>query len=421
MQYPIEAQVSYMYSGQKKIEISKAWIIIRDAHCNYPAQQAISKIIRWLVNDEQIKLRLVTVEGSHGPIDTSSFRSYQNSKIRNDVANHYMKDGKITGPEFEAITGETGFELYGVDNDQIWTANKDAYLSLLDIQGDALKFCKENRILIENIKETIKKHSRPDHFEKLCDFDRFARYEVEMGNGFSSANILRLYHYALHNSIDVHAYRELEKYVQWREDQSTLNISVLLEQCKYVLSAVYDRLLNCENEPVQKWIYILRVFLLIEKMLNINLNSDEWMELDGQKAGPCGIFLNPLQAAAISNKISAYISQHGIDSTHVDHRRKAFDDGIVLAQKFYELASQRSSILFDTTEQKKNESKAEIVCLVTGGFHTDRISRLLRSGNIAHIVFTPRFKSTDDNKYRETYKKIMKDEKTSIEKFFDGE
>ena len=93
---------------------SKRLIIhIQDAHCNYEAQSNIIRILECLIKNDGLKL--VSVEGADGFIDTSWFKAFPDADIRKEVADYFMKKGEITGPEFLSITSDLPIKLFGAE------------------------------------------------------------------------------------------------------------------------------------------------------------------------------------------------------------------------------------------------------------------------------------------------------------------
>ena len=82
----------------------KVVFYLQDAHCNFEAQQNNARILQDLVN--QYGIDTVCVEGTAGPIDTTRLASFPDKEAMADVASYFMSQGRITGPEYLAITGD---------------------------------------------------------------------------------------------------------------------------------------------------------------------------------------------------------------------------------------------------------------------------------------------------------------------------
>jgi hypothetical protein len=58
--------------------------------------------------------------------------------------------------------------------------------------------------------------------------------------------------------------------------------------------------------------------------------------------------------------------------------------------------------------------------LVSGGFHTPEISKMLRAKNISHIVLAPKITRIDEA-WGSAYLSVFAREKTPLEQLFEGE
>ena len=79
-------------------------IHIQDAHCNYEAQKNMSGLLKYLVNEYGLKL--IMVEGGSGDVSLSSLRGYADKNTRIEVAERYLKEGKISGEEYLDIISD---------------------------------------------------------------------------------------------------------------------------------------------------------------------------------------------------------------------------------------------------------------------------------------------------------------------------
>ena len=65
-------------------------------------------------------VRLVTMEGSVGEIDTSLFTTFPDAQIRREVAAYFLKQHKISGPEYCAIALDVVVDLFGADDKEMY-------------------------------------------------------------------------------------------------------------------------------------------------------------------------------------------------------------------------------------------------------------------------------------------------------------
>ncbi|MGH9428677.1 MAG: hypothetical protein ACRD2L_20495, partial [Terriglobia bacterium] len=78
-----------------------------------------------------------------------------------------------------------------------------------------------------------------------------------------------------------------------------------------------------------------------------------------------------------------------------------FDDREKL-ERFYSLALVRDRALFENAVRQVKESKEGVAAVVTGGFHTQGLTRQLRDKGISFVVISPKItKEVDDTLYLE--------------------
>ncbi|MCX5713224.1 MAG: hypothetical protein NT033_00080, partial [Candidatus Omnitrophica bacterium] len=79
----------------------KTVIHIRDAHCDYSAQNSISGLIGHF--RDKYGINLVALEGGAGNYDLSVFTDIKDANVRERTADYFVKNGEVNGAEFYAI------------------------------------------------------------------------------------------------------------------------------------------------------------------------------------------------------------------------------------------------------------------------------------------------------------------------------
>lgn len=148
---------------------------IQDAHCNYEAQSNISKVVEHLIKN--YVLNLAAVEGSTGMIDTSPFRNMPNQESKVEVADYYMKKGRVTGPEFLSITGPYNFTIWGIEDEDMYLNNYDAFLKTIKFQTEMEKYCAELKLVIDTLKARLYNKELKEFDNRLVSFtDKFESF-----------------------------------------------------------------------------------------------------------------------------------------------------------------------------------------------------------------------------------------------------
>ena len=121
--------IKHSFRGSKP----KLVVHIQDAHVNQEAQQRIAQIIDYFA--EKKGARLVHVEGASGELAHHFLSTYPNDKARKLVADYFLREGLITGPEYLAISRRPNLILYGAEDQTLYDENRKAFLEALEFKG----------------------------------------------------------------------------------------------------------------------------------------------------------------------------------------------------------------------------------------------------------------------------------------------
>ena len=140
-------------------------IHIKDIHCNYGIQNNISRILTQLITKHNIKL--VTLEGACGPIDTSVFKIFPDVNTKQMVCNKFVKKGVLTGAESLSISrgDDLLFSLWGIEDTDLYIKNLRIFQNALSSSAYAVSSVKH----LEEQLNILKKELFP---AQLYAFDR---------------------------------------------------------------------------------------------------------------------------------------------------------------------------------------------------------------------------------------------------------
>ncbi|MEI7752521.1 MAG: hypothetical protein WCJ71_10600, partial [Candidatus Omnitrophota bacterium] len=208
-------------------------IAIQDAHVNEEAQRNIANILRYF--SEKYQLGLVSLEGATGELYTELFSFFPNKEARRNVADYFLKEGRLTGPEYLAIVEKPAMTLYGVEDKDLYEENRKAYV-------DALQFKdRDEKILVElnKVLEGISRFVFPEEMRELTrrraafqeggpELVSYVRYLVELAR---KHNIALDEYPGMHSLIQL---VDLEKQVDF--DKAEKETDDLINDLKRVLS-----------------------------------------------------------------------------------------------------------------------------------------------------------------------------------------
>ncbi len=94
-----------------------------------------------------------------------------------------------------------------------------------------------------------------------------------------------------------------------------------------------------------------------------------------------------------------------------DVNHQIVEDNLHWVIEFYEAALKRDMVLIENALKRMQEDKKDRFALVTGGFHSDGLTRILRSKNVPFILVAPRI---TDPTAATTYEEVMKAQAESV-------
>gem|GEM_PF-5774454 len=163
-----------------------------------------------------------------------------------------------------------------------------------------------------------------------------------------------------------------------------LDVQTLLKETETLENKLIKKLAQTAEE--KKFVAKYREYLLLKKLLNLELSCDEWRkinpEVEGRRSEDAG--------SVVGTRGSGLGT--GIEAT----TQKARD--------FYSTAEARDSVMVERTIDWIKKEKIEKAAIITGGFHSKGIGGLLKQKNISYLRVHPRITQIHG---RENYLKLM--------------
>ncbi|HRZ14072.1 MAG TPA: hypothetical protein P5110_01050 [Candidatus Omnitrophota bacterium] len=456
---------------------SKTIIQIQDAHCNYEAQKNLAQILDYLVKN--YNLRLIMVEGGSGDVSLSFLRRFANKSARFTIADKYLKMGKISGEEYLDIVSDYDLELFGIEDEFLYESNLSAFLNLDEYRGkavqeadnlkktvDALKlkiFNPELLALEEEKKEfELKKLTLAEYVvflkglaetrgialkdyvnsaafvqsileEKTLDFkkaeaqrgefikelarlagDKVVKELIAKTQDFKNQKIAAADYYGYLNGLAEsrvnikEKYPDLAQYMAYLARGVAVNAPQLLKELSALESAIKERMFVKNDE--RRLDDISAHLDIFSRFLKLDLTPEEYQRFSADRAAftpaAWSTFLNDnCRRFGVSGRIPA-------SPTIADNMDKL--------EQFYSLGLDREQSFIQNINQKMSESSDAIAVVITGGFHTPGISRLLKEKGYAYAIVTPTItQQTDESIYfsvlRETKSPLPDDLEIEIE------
>jgi len=454
------------FDAQQTTQDTNRMVIhIQDAHCNYQAQKNMAQLLDYLVKGYNLKL--IMVEGGSGDVSLSFLRGYADKKAREEVADKYLRDGKISGEEYLDIVSDYNLELYGIEDEALYDSHMDSFRKIDSIKEEGLRFVEslsnnvkqlkpliysEELMLLEKKKsgyedKTItlaeycqylkemaqKKRLGLKEYPQLSAFSETARLEKEidfkqaesqrdafikdlaklldergvqnlilMTQGFKAKMITAGEYYSFlkatgEQKLDLRRnYPLLNSYINYLALSKDINAGGLLKEISAIEVKIKEA--SFTNTDQRRLAEISKSLQILTKVLNLELTPEDYAYFQANKAK----FLTAPWKEFLSQKCSSYnLSFQPFASTVIDENLNELDN-------FYQLGTTREEAFIKNLEAKLNESGEKLVVLITGGFHTPGVTRMLKEKSYSYAVVAPVITQKSDP---ELYFSVLRGEK----------
>lgn len=420
---------------------------IQDAHKKIGAQESIAKLLEALVRDYE--LRMVGVEGASGRIDASVVNSFPVESVRRQVGSYLVREGSISGSELYAIASENPVPLYGVEDKDLYQENVDVFGKVINAKLEARRSLKalfealkvleasayppELRAILEKrmtkrggdlrfeayweayggaarekgiglarypnveklsltvelekkidfrragaerdalIDELSKKLSKEDLRTLIMESLRFKKNEITPG-----AFHLELCRIALKNGLSSTRYSNLIVYSEYTVRFESIDLTALFEEITLFENEVKEALF--ENDDQRALDRLSRRASVLAGILETTLTSSEYAFYLANR-GEC----SPEEVENGLEKLSARLGT----AARVDF--SSIRAALPSAERFYTIAEKRNETLLKNTIDRMRREKVRVAALVTGGFHSEGIAKLLESEKLSYLVVMPKF------------------------------
>jgi hypothetical protein len=421
-------------------------IQIQDAHCNYEAQMNLAKILDSLVNAN--KLKLIMVEGGTGDVNLNSLRGHADKKSREEVADKYLRQGKISGEEYLDIASDYNLELYGIEDKELYDAHLASFEKVDSFRQQGLKELENLTSVVKNLKpfmygeDLMQLEEKKSKYEaKTISLVEYCLYLGDLANK-SKVNIEDYPHLTafckvalLEKEIDFQqaesqrgAYiKELagfsdekgvqnliqvtrdfkvktitpEKYYSFLRDAGEGKIDLKL---KYPQLYAYIEYTTISKDAEAAGI-LKEVSAIEDKIKEVSLGSADQKQfteisksleiltkaLNLELAPEDYVYFQANTPKLVTTGWIGFLSQN-CNKYNLNIQPAAstlVDNNLQQLVEFYQLGTQREKAFIKNMEEKINASEDKAVVLIAGGFHTPGISRMLEEKGYSYIVVTP--------------------------------
>jgi len=417
-----------------------------EAEGNYEAQKNMARVLESLI--EQYGLRLILVEGGSGNVSLSFLRGYADKQAREEVAEKYLKMGKISGEEYLNIVSEYEFDLFGIEDEALYEAHMDAFLKIDAIREEGLRYLEGLSNIIDNLKihiysENLKQLDEKDseYEDKEISLVEYCQFLKEMAyrKGLSIWDYPHLVAFSstayLENKIDFKQ-AELQRNAFIKDLARFLDekgVKVLIDKSQgfksdeiepkeyytFLKNAAEQRInlkqtypeLNAyiryitqgqdiDTQELLKEVSVIKANL--EELCLVNSAQRRLKEISKSLEILVKIFnleLTPEGYEYFRDNRSKFLTASWIDFLTENCRSYnlaayptasgIIDDNLENLQGFYQLGTAREEAFIKNVGYKMDESGEKLAVLITGGFHTPGVTQMLKDRGYSYTIVTP--------------------------------
>ncbi len=372
----------------------KTVICIEDLHCNYEVQKNIAAIISRFIKSHKVKL--VAEEGAFGKVDTSEYRAFPINTIKEAVCDYFVREGKLTGAEYNAITSKQPIHLVGLETPELYYGSRKAVETFLNSESQGYIY--DLRGILEEIKTHIYNPALKKHNTKYCSY-REGKFDTFHYGAY-------LHKKAQTHGINLSQYPNLRHYLNSKRSYFTPDIEPekLFGELDGLDKAIRRRLYTSERQRELDAYY--QRLDIVEKLLSISVTPEELHFFRTQR-----------------EKYSVRVFQEFIQKTGVYGNASVPEDWLMdiyaldayLKQvaKFYALADQRSTHFVENLLKQMEEQEQNISVMIHGGFHKAEVLAELKSRNITYLSIKPGLTKHD---VLNPYFDLLQNKQTPLEK-----
>lgn len=442
-------------SGQPTI------IHIQEAHTNYDAQQHIVSILEGLV--QQYGLKLILVEGGEGDLGLAYMRAYGPPENRREVADKYLKAGIVSAEEYLDIVSDYPLTIWGVEQKSLYEENVKAFMDAEQLTQQFEPVLAEVRAAVEELTPKLVSPAwlalaqQTKAFEaeelKLADYVdavlaaaethgvrvtkedsphllRFveirkmepqidaAQVSQEQRQAFeqlaqkiTEAEFTGLLDRAkqmqagviakepfyqelrteiLAAGLSLDATPQLARYLAYLEERSRLKPGAMVQELQAAVGRLKEALTTTpESRQLQT---VSEQADVIEKLTALKLSPSEYRQFEA------------LNVHEMFAGWRAFLAEQKGDGSTFSSLTE-LEAAIPRLQRFYASANGRDAALVQRAVDKLRQTQEGVAVLITGGFHSPVITRLLQEQGFGVVLVTPRVDHpTDERLYRAVLK-----------------
>jgi len=419
----------------------KLIIHIQDAHSNISGQENLASMLDEIM--EQYGVSLVLSEGGSDDCSLTPIKNIAPAEVWNQVARSYLLQGKLSGEEYLNLVSDRPMKIMGVEDLGLYVKSVQSYGKLARKRDEILSYLARAETAVEKLKNKLYPKELLDYErgkkagdfdsnfkalfalaktkqvslsefpavsrlvgltleEKLLDFnmanieqaalldkiqekggeDRL-REQLTRLNRSKNQKLSRLaylensFSIAKEKNIPLDVYPNLKAYEGYLRNFAALDLEVTLEEMEKAEAKVYGALLSGDSTTVRA---LDRYLGLLRTAYRIQMTTKDFNRFRSDSPDfPTASYL-----AFVNRKLADL----GYFEDLVPYQG-LFEEGKDSLESFYGSVEERDFAFLENTEKILNEENQKAAVLITGGYHTEHLMKLLEGKGYSIAVLSP--------------------------------
>jgi len=207
--------------------------------------------------------------------------------------------------------------------------------------------------------------------------------------------------------VDLLAYPALRKFAEFLVLQDEVEHQGLFNEVSRLERLLQKKLFQSKEERFL--IDLLKAAELLKQYFRLEMNREKLAFVMKR--------YDKIKPSIIQKRLDYLADRYGVKPSDYKGDVTRLDKLMDEVEYFYRIVIERDSHFIGNVLNRMKEAQTDRTVLITGGFHTDGVTRLLRKDNLSYVVVIPRI---DVKQGAETYLKVMLESDTAVGSVFAG-
>jgi len=439
-------------TSSKYYDSDEIVINIQDLHCHAQTQRQISSIIDLLEKKYQIKG--VYLEGTYKDVNTSWLSGFNDGKNGSAIIEKMVDDGRLSGTEYYSLINNKKDFIKPIEDEQLYKENIRLLNEIIVNNQEVEIICNELEEQIKSIKKSYssdkarkfdklindfkaKKIDSKKYYQELAKFakeknidvtkysnvalyiklmennaslneskigEELSRFLVEIknklpyqeyvslvkkSNNFSKIENITNQLIKLNNQYQITKnlkLRNLESFISYLDFNDKINPVSFIEEEKALKEEIFIKLGRTKYE--QEVAFLNDFVSNIREYFTANISAQEYYKFEGEYKKFRTIWPSYFSVNTVK-KLDKY--QELLSKYHGNNIKRDYE----FAKRIITKNNEKGSLIVKETklaveEIEKNIKNKKVKVVVTGGFHTRGLEKILEKNKISYAIITPK-------------------------------